>query len=289
MPELAVARKAVSGDPLVVRRSPLLTYHELTEGPSPDLYRVETSQFRQHMEMLSELYRSGVFSKHDWCLSFDDGHRSNAELALPLLQSHRLKAIFFITAGWTGIRNTAMTWSHLAELVSAGHSVQSHGWSHEFLAGCSPAQLEYELQKSKGALEDRLGISVDSISMPGGRWNSQVLKTCATIGYQHVYTSDPVFEPVREHGVWRHGRMMVRRNTPMEELRQFLTGDPRAWSKLRRRHRIKQACRSVLGDAVYHSLWQRLSAREPTEEADSTSVKTGETPENSNHAHTATD
>jgi peptidoglycan/xylan/chitin deacetylase (PgdA/CDA1 family) len=289
MHEIASVREAASGNSSAVRRLPLLTYHELTEVPSQDLYRVETRQFAQHLEMLSELYRRGIFAEHDWCLSFDDGHRSNAELALPLLQRHGLKAIFFITAGWTGIRNTAMSYSHLAELVSAGHSVQSHGWSHAFLAGCSPLQLEYELQKSKGALEDHLGVSVDSISMPGGRCNSQVLKACAAAGYQHVYTSDPVFEPVCEHGVWRHGRMMVRRNTQIDDLRQFLTGDPRLWSRLRRRHRIKQACRSVLGDAAYHALWQRLSAREKTEEADSASGKADGTTGKSNHAHTATD
>ncbi|MBZ5522470.1 MAG: polysaccharide deacetylase family protein [Acidobacteriia bacterium] len=289
MLKAAPDREGASGSPAGIRRSPLLTYHELTEVPSQDLYRVDTSRFEQHLKALDALYRSGTFAPDDWCLSFDDGDRSNAELALPRLQSYRLKAIFFITAGWTGTRSTAMTWSQLENLVKSGHSVQSHGWSHEFLAGCAPSQLEYELRKSRETLEDRLGSRVDSISAPGGRWNHQVLKACAAAGYQHVYTSDPMFEPVPEQGVWRHGRMMVRRNTQIEELRQFLTGDRRYWNRLRSRHRLKQACRSMMGDALYHSLWRRLSARKPAEETGSTSGPAERAPETSNHAHTATD
>src|SRR5260221_14516941 len=106
-----------------------------------------------------------------------------------------------------------MTSSQLEQLMSAGHNVQSHAWSHEFLTGCSASQLDYELRNSRKTLEDRLGIGVDSISVPGGRWNATVLEACAAAGYQHVYTSEPMFKPVYEHGVWRHGRLMVRRET----------------------------------------------------------------------------
>lgn len=256
--------------------------------PSQDLYRVETGRFSEHLEMLDELHRSGALKQGDWSLSFDDGDRSNIELAFPLLQRHELKAIFFVTAGWTENRSNVMSWAQLEQLVSAGHPVQSHGWSHAFLTGCSPAELEHELRKSRETLEDRLGVTVDSISAPGGRWNNAVIKACSHAGYQHLYTSDPLFEPVCEHGVWRHGRMMVRRNTQIAELRQFLTGDRRAWSKLSNRHRLKRALRRVLGEDTYHSLWRRLSAREKPLESDSISGS-ADGAHDSQHAHTTTD
>ncbi|HWZ45607.1 MAG TPA: polysaccharide deacetylase family protein [Candidatus Saccharimonadales bacterium] len=287
MPESEVARKTASGIPPTGRQTPLLTYHELAAGPSQDLYRVEAVRFAQHLETLTALYRSGTLPSADWRLSFDDGHRSNAELALPLLQKSGLKAIFFITAGWTGARSSAMTWSQLEDLVRSGHSVQSHAWSHEFLTGCSSSQLDYELRHSRRTLEDRLGIGVDSISVPGGRWSATVLKACAEVGYQHVYTSDPMFEPAYEHGVWRYGRLMVRRDTQAEELHQFLTGNRRYWSKLHTRRRLKEACKAMLGDARYHSLWRRLSGRRKTEQMDS--GQPTRAAETSNHAHTATD
>jgi peptidoglycan/xylan/chitin deacetylase (PgdA/CDA1 family) len=36
------------------------------------------------------------------CITFDDGYRDNFEVALPILQRHRLKATFFVASGFLG-------------------------------------------------------------------------------------------------------------------------------------------------------------------------------------------
>ena len=88
-----------------------------------------------------------------------------------------------------------MAAGELKELLARGHAVQAHGWSHKMLTQCSPAELYDELRRSKETLEDVLGASVDTMSLPHGRWNRQVLAACSQAGYKKVYTSDPSVSP----------------------------------------------------------------------------------------------
>lgn len=241
--------------------APLLTYHELQEASGSDQYTVSCAAFEKHLEVVRR-FASG--SQNGLCrtfISFDDGHRSNVELALPRLNHHGLKAIFFVTSGWTSKKESALGWRDLAKLVSSGHSVQSHGMSHAFFTHCSDVELAREIKGSKELLEERLGIVVDSISMPGGRWDERVLRACAAAGYRHVYTSDPVRRPRLCHGVWLHGRIMVRNHTGVEHIEKFLSGDPRFWLALRARHRAQSFMRKLLGDSFYHALWRKMARR----------------------------
>lgn len=239
----------------------LLTYHELERQPSRDQYAVSCQNFERHLQEIRKLITGLKIQSGRTYISFDDGHRTNLEMALPCLKRNNLKAIFFVTAGWTGIKRFAMGWSELAVLLSSGHSVQSHGLSHIFLNNCSRTELCWELRGSKELLEDRLGVAVNSISIPGGRWNARVIEACAAAGYRHVYTSDPILRRRSEHGLYIHGRIMVRQNTRVAEIEKFLTGNRSYWLSLHARHMLKESLRVVLGDAKYHALWQKMSHR----------------------------
>jgi peptidoglycan/xylan/chitin deacetylase (PgdA/CDA1 family) len=259
----------------------LLTYHEVIASPSRDLYTVHVERFRQQMDFLSGAASTGTLQEGTIHISFDDGHCSNVGVASPVLDACRLKAVFFITAAWTGKKPDSMGWSDLRTLIKAGHSIQSHGWSHKFLTHCSPSELTNELRASKDTLENRLNSPVDCISLPGGRWNKAVLDACAAAGYRHVYTSDPLLHPVRHQDLWMHGRMMVHRGTSNSELYHFLSGDRAFWMKMRGARRLKQAGRKVLGDTLYSLLWRKLSFRDtshftPGQDGDDTNLARGQ-------------
>jgi peptidoglycan/xylan/chitin deacetylase (PgdA/CDA1 family) len=239
----------------------LLTYHELERQPSRDQYAVSCQNFERHLQGIKKLITGSKIKSGLRYISFDDGHRTNVEMALPCLKRNNLKAIFFVTAGWIGTKRFAMGWNELAVLLASGHSVQSHGFSHIFLNNCSRTELCWELRGSKELLEDHLGIAVNSISIPGGRWNDRVIKACAAAGYRHVYTSDPILQPRSEHGVYVHGRIMVRQNTRVAEIEKFLTGNRSYWLSLHARHMVKEGLRAILGDANYHALWRKMSRR----------------------------
>ena len=108
-------------------------------------------------------------------VTFDDGHISNFEFALPILQSRAIRAWFFITVGWTGRRPGYMGWNELRKLHQAGHVIGAHGWTHTLLTHCSARRLHSELVDARLTLEDKLGASVTSMSLPGGRYNRHVL------------------------------------------------------------------------------------------------------------------
>jgi peptidoglycan/xylan/chitin deacetylase (PgdA/CDA1 family) len=119
----------------------VLTYHEILRQPSRYSYATQAEEFESHIQFLLESRRGAA----QGLFTFDDGHHSHYEVAMPLLEEHRVRGIFFVTAGWVGKRLEQMTWSQLRQLSALGHDVQSHGWSHQFLTRCRPDELSQEL------------------------------------------------------------------------------------------------------------------------------------------------
>jgi peptidoglycan/xylan/chitin deacetylase (PgdA/CDA1 family) len=236
----------------------ILTYHEIVPESSPYVYSTTSASMREHLRALSGIQDPPI-------ITFDDGHRSHAQLAAPILEEFGFRGIFFVTAGWTASKPGYMNWTELAGLVRSGHEIQSHGWSHRYLTDCDDESFSTELLRSRETLEDRLGIRVTSISMPAGRYDARVLEACAAAGYERVYTSDPFQRPRTRNGVEVCGRFMLRRTMNAEAVLRILASGQHAWSRLRLEHAAKSAVRRVIGDHVYQSLWNlagRRSARE---------------------------
>jgi peptidoglycan/xylan/chitin deacetylase (PgdA/CDA1 family) len=234
----------------------VLAYHEVM--PESDYsYCVTSGAFAKHMALLDSVAKASE-AKLPVQLTFDDGERSQYLNAAPLLAEHGFSATYFVTPGLIGTAAKFLGWDELKVLQNAGHSIQSHGWSHKFLTFCSDAELAHELLASRQLLEDKLGDLVEEISVPGGRWNRRVIKACADAGYRRVYVSDPwVAENL--FGIQVIGRFMVRRTTTAAELLKVVQQDRYALGKIRMRSQIKQAIVGLLGDGLYHRLWCRLT------------------------------
>jgi|SRR5215475_520320 len=235
----------------------LPSYHLVLPEPSKYVYSVNTVEFCRQLQLIDDL--SSVRPNH-CALTFDDCHVSQFRYAFPVLQKLGVRARFFAIVGWIGKRTDFMTWEQLKELVSAGHEVQSHGLSHSVLTRCHRAELSTELSHSRRELEQRLGVAVDAISVPFGRWNHRVVEACSRAGYRRVYTSDPA-PPLLQSGVDVLGRFVVRRSTSLAQLRRVLTEDGRELAWLRRRQRYTLLVRASLGERAYFALWSILRAR----------------------------
>jgi len=234
----------------------VLAYHEVM--PESDYaYCVTSSSFAQHLALFDSVAKHGG-SKIPVQITFDDGERSQYLNAAPLLAEHGISATYFVTPGLIGTAAKFLGWDELKALKNAGHSIQSHGWSHKFLPFCSDAELAHELLASRPLLEDRLGDLVEEISVPGGRWNWRVIKACADAGYRCVYVSDP-WVAENMFGIQVIGRFMVRRTTTATELLKVVQQDRYALGKIRMRSQIKQAIVGLVGDGLYHRLWCRLT------------------------------
>jgi len=94
-------------------RLSILIYHRVLPAPDPLLpYEVDARQFRRHMGLISRHCRvfplpealdrlhTDRLPERSVCITFDDGYRDNAEIALPILQTLGVNATFFIATGY---------------------------------------------------------------------------------------------------------------------------------------------------------------------------------------------
>ena len=237
-----------------------LLYHELRREPASYSYVTDLGRFEEQCALFAERHAqpgAGPIPE----ITFDDGHRSDHELALPILDRYGLRAHFFITAGWTGTRERYMDWAEVKQLHRSGHLVGAHGWSHRLFTQCSAAELQQELEKPRELLEDRLGVPIHTLSLPGGRSNRRVLEACRAAGYTQVYTSQPRLEPNPDAPIL--GRLNLRGDATLKWLSDLLSPESRVLHRIMRQDRLKQAGKSLLGDGLYARLWRVLNRAEP--------------------------
>ena len=235
-------------------------YHELRPHGSDYSYVLDTNEFDGHLDLFLEMRKAespGLWPE----VTFDDGHISDFDYALPALLSRGLSARFFITVGWTGKKPGYMGWPELRALHESGQLIGAHGWSHALLTRCAPGDFDVELRKAKSVLEDKLGTSITTMSLPGGRYNRRVIAACREAGYTQVYTSVPraEYEPLG----FTVGRLNVRGDWSAEWIRNLLQPGSRVLAKMARQYRIKAVAKTVLGDWLYEKLWALLNRKEP--------------------------
>jgi Polysaccharide deacetylase len=236
-----------------------LLYHELRPSRSSYSYVVETGQFEKQVDLFLKFRDSdgsGLWPE----ITFDDGHISNFEFGLPVLQSRAIRASFFITVGWTGQRQGFMGWQELRELHQAGQRIGAHGWSHTLLTHCNPSELHRELVDARLTLEDKLGTSITTMSLPGGRYNRRILAACQEAGYTQIFTSIPRAEP--DPPGLTVGRLNIRGDMSLEWITKLLQPASSLLDGLERQYQMKAAAKSLLGDRLYEKVWALLNRKE---------------------------
>jgi peptidoglycan/xylan/chitin deacetylase (PgdA/CDA1 family) len=146
-------------------------------------------------------------------ISFDDGWKSQYEVAWPIMKKFGYPFTMFIYT--EGVRGGslggggAITWEQLAEMLDNGVDIQAHSATHQDLREghtitlASPggkktrtkltgAQYEQWVQNevvgSKQLLEQRLGIKVNCFAVPFGTYNEHVKELARNTGYEAMFT-----------------------------------------------------------------------------------------------------
>ena len=129
-------------------------------------------------------------------ITFDDGMRTNYEVAAKLLDEFRLPAIFLVPVAFIDLATAAsqrqrrffvnemrgsleattdpdtyapMSWDEVRDLLARGHAVGSHSMTHHRLGeGVRPEVLVQEIVESKRLLEASCRTSVRSFGWPFG-------------------------------------------------------------------------------------------------------------------------
>ena len=138
-------------------------------------------------------------------ITFDDGWRSQYDVAWPILKKYGYPLTMFIyTEGVRGGHyggGEAISWEQLAEMRDAGVDIQAHSETHPDLRKpfdkiakkrLDPAEyekwLENEIGRSKRTLEEKLGIKVNCFAVPYGNINDRVREVAKKEGYEGVFT-----------------------------------------------------------------------------------------------------
>src|SRR5258708_1415904 len=99
-------------------------------------------------------------------ITFDDGPSETTPYVLDILAEHGAKATFFLVG-----MNIARLPEIARRVISEGHEIGNHTWSHANFYKCAPWQVRSEIERCQKQIEDTLGISPRWFRPPYGcRW-----------------------------------------------------------------------------------------------------------------------
>jgi peptidoglycan/xylan/chitin deacetylase (PgdA/CDA1 family) len=128
-------------------------------------------------------------------ITFDDGYQECIELAVPIMQSHKFRATFFLIAGLVGQRSSWLRrtrgfdlplfdWEAARQLLDIGFHCGAHSLTHAHLAKLDTNACKVELAESKRVLEDHLGREVRNMAYPYGSYDERVRELTLEAGYR---------------------------------------------------------------------------------------------------------
>lgn len=223
---------------------PILTYHQI-EDPAPKgtpfrSLRVAPDRFESHMKWLHRLgwqglsmselmpYLKGERLGKVFGITFDDGYLNNLEFALPVLNDLGFSATCYLvhdligrTNSWDrslGIEEVAlMDVSEIQEWIQGGMEVGSHTLSHAHLSTLSESEAWSEIEGSKKALEDRLGLPIAHFCYPYGEFTKVHSSMAQRAGYVSATTTQRGRASLKANP-WTLPRVPVHRSSSTPQL-----------------------------------------------------------------------
>ena len=253
-----------------------LTFHDvIADGQaasvhSDTFYRVSAREFEALLSRLRKLGYRTVSSRsfRAWqqgttqlpertvVFTFDDGYASHFEAVAPLLLRYRFSGTFFITTSCVG-QPGYVTWDQLRKMVFLGMEIGSHGVSHLPLTALSSAELAGELEGSRHALEQQLGVPIKALAAPGGFWNRRVAEATAQAGYDATWIST-IGANGLDTSPHALRRVVVRQPFSVDRVASLVEGRRQALWLASNQQFVIRALKRMLGVYWYEQLKRRL-------------------------------
>ncbi len=188
---------------------PILVFHKIGPVPPDSHFPRNYVRTEQFDALLGSLKRAGyesvslaryvAYRRGDGSLprkpiifTFDDGYRSNAEIAVPVLRTHGFTATIFVVPARLGQTNVWDAEERQEPLLSAdevralhaeGFEFGSHTMRHARLTAMAPDAALDELRDSRTSLEALLGEPVRTICYPWAQHDATVRQLAREAGY----------------------------------------------------------------------------------------------------------
>lgn len=216
------AAPAAKGGKVVVDQTAqtiIFCYHRLVEKVRNSGTEIKTADFEAQMQMLKDrgitvigmqdflAWRRSEKNIPPRCavITFDDGWKSQYEVAWPILKKFGYPVTLFIyTEGVRGGHfggGEAMTWEMLSDMRDNGVDIQAHSATHQDLrkgydiinkkktSGADYEQwLQNEVVGCKQLIEQRLAVKVNCYAVPFGNYNEHVKEVARNAGYDAMFT-----------------------------------------------------------------------------------------------------
>lgn len=171
-------------------------------------------------------------------ISFDDGLKSNYDVAMPLLEKYGFIGWFFIPASLIGKGNckpqdktstkdcSYMNWEDIIKL-SSHHIIGCHTLTHcRFFSNTSEHKLKEEIINSKKLLEQKLNKRNDIFCWVGGEENTYTTKAAKYIreaGYKYSFMTNnqPIFHSTNRFQLQRTN---IEAEWPLSLVKFYLSG-----------------------------------------------------------------
>lgn len=256
---------------------PALTYHDIVEKKGADAFAVTAQDFKRHIQYLKDegytpvsldllrQVREGkaTLPVKPVLLTFDDGLKSFASHALPLLQQYGYPCVLSVVTAWLDSRSVPeayqgrlLDWSALRTLASSplveiiSHSddlhrgIRSNPQGNEAPAGVTRAydpksgrheteeafreRLRADLARSRQRLVTMLGKAPVAVAWPYGAYDAVTVEEAHRLGMTYHLTLDE--DPTTIATLPRINRITFRRYHNLRQLDDALT-----WRKQRTR------------------------------------------------------
>ena len=191
-------------------RIPVLMYHRVTGNISATAngreFNVPPAKFDEQMNWLQQhgyhpitqatLFRAladdGRLPDKPVVITVDDGYADGVHAILHGLvtRTRHWPAAFFIISGRIG-REPFLSWSDLHLLERAGMDIGSHTVFHTPLARLTPAQLRFELTRSRATLAAGLGHPIYWFAYPYGSVDVRAQAAVEKAGYLLAFSTVP--------------------------------------------------------------------------------------------------
>lgn len=203
----------------------VLCYHRLEEKPRPnDTLAMTPGEFEKEMQQIKDAgftvipmqemlaWRRGDkdIPPKSCVITIDDGYVSGYDTAWPILKKFGYPFTMFVYVNYINSGGKSISWDQLADMRNAGVDIESHTYSHGDLRNPNDKYavdkhtfdmiqndvktlgvdgwLRKEIVDSKKVLEQQLGIKVNAIAYPFGKYDQKVRDLVKEAGYEAGFT-----------------------------------------------------------------------------------------------------
>ncbi|WP_116366173.1 polysaccharide deacetylase family protein [Parahaliea mediterranea] len=183
----------------------ILQYHHISDS-TPASTSTSPARFALHLALLEQQgfrvvplqalvdahARGEALPDRTAAITFDDGYRSIAETALPLLQARNWPFTVFINSDPHDEGNPLyMSWDQLRELTRHGGTVANHSASHPYLLerqgdesdSAWRERIQGEINRAQQRIGDEIGQAPRLFAHPYGEYDSAVLEILSALGF----------------------------------------------------------------------------------------------------------